>query len=275
MIYVNNEKIDKILSLKPEDICLVFDFDRTLTRGSSETSWSVIEKSDLINQEYIIQSRKLYDYYRKIEIDNSIDNNLKIKLMNEWIERQIELLSYYGVNERLFTKLTSGINKIKFRIGLDTFLKEINELNIPVIIISAGLGNIVKESLKQNNCLYENITIFSNMITFKNGNVEIDGNIINSINKDKITISDDVKNKFNSKNTLILFGDQISDLQVAQNFNIPNKFSIGFLSIDTNVFFEEYKQKFDIVCTECESFGNINKLLVKKDLNYVRRLERF
>ena len=49
------------------------------------------------------------------------------------------------------------------------FLRKMNEMNIPVIIISAGIGNVIEEFLKLENDYYDNIKIISNFIVFENG----------------------------------------------------------------------------------------------------------
>ena len=220
MIYVNNEILNKISSLKLEDIYLVFDFDRTITRGNSETSWSIIENSSLIDRGYKLDSRKLYNYYRRIEIDNYISDSAKNMLMEQWTRKQLKLLSKYNMNEELFRQLML-YNKLKFRNGVDTFFKKMNDLNIPIIIVSAGLGNIVFESLKQNNCLYNNVHLISNMLKFENNLIEIEGNLVNSTNKNNIPISNNIYNEIKNKKSIILFGDQISDLSVLNNFRFP------------------------------------------------------
>ena len=52
---------------------------------------------------------------------------------------------------------------MKYRNGAKEFLKKMNEFNVPVIIISAGIGNVIEEFLKLENDYYENIKIISNI----------------------------------------------------------------------------------------------------------------
>ena len=265
MIYFNNEIIDKILSLKFEDIYLVFDFDRTITRGTSKTSWSIIDESSFINRGYKLDSKKLYNYYRRIEIDDYISDNAKEFLMEEWTRRQLELFTKYNITEDLFNKILLS-NSLDFRDGIAIFFKEMYNLNIPIIIISAGLGNIVYESLKQNNCIYDNVYLISNMLKFENNLVKIEGSLVNSTNKKNINIPINVYNAIKNRNTIIMFGDQISDLVVLNNFNFENLISIGFLSNDTDKCLEKYRKHFDIVCSESENYQNIEKILIKKKI---------
>ena len=50
---------------------------------------------------------------------------------------------------------------LTYRDGAKKFLKRMYELDIPVIIVSAGIGNIIVEFLKEEDDLYPNIHIIS------------------------------------------------------------------------------------------------------------------
>ncbi len=262
MLYINNDKIKKQIDYN--NLFVAFDYDRTITSHDSVTSWEILEESQKLDKNYIIDSKKLYDYYRKIEIDSSIDTIEKERLMDQWMNEQISLLMKYGVNEQNFNELLNLTNKMKFRNGLEDFFKQMNLLGIPVIVISAGLGNVVIKSLKENNCLLDNVTVISNILSFNNNLIEINGFKINSINKSRVFIPNGFSKQIENKSSLILFGDQISDLLIMQNFNVPNKISVGFLSSDTKNSLEEYRRHFDIVATENEDYNELRKILIKK-----------
>ena len=51
------------------------------------------------------------------------------------------------------------------RKGVKEFLKYTYQNNIPVIIISAGITDIIENFLKANNCLYDNVHIILNKIS--------------------------------------------------------------------------------------------------------------
>ena len=57
--------------------------------------------------------------------------------------------------------------KLEIRDGAKEFLLQMYNLNIPVIIISCSLKNVIKEYLKFNNCYYNNIYIYSNYYDIK------------------------------------------------------------------------------------------------------------
>ena len=68
---------------------------------------------------------------------------------------------------------------------LKNFFEAMYKNNIPVIILSAGIGNVIEGFLKENNCYFDNMKIISNFINFdNNGNInKFDGKIITSMNK--------------------------------------------------------------------------------------------
>ena len=261
MIYINKEVN---LPIKLDKTVFVFDFDRTITKSDSETSWSIFEHSSLISEDYKIKSIELYNYYRQIEIDINIDSNLKNKYMEEWVYKQLELLSNYCSSDDMFKQLVRESDSITFRYGLDKFFQKLSKLNIPIIVISAGLGNVVKEALIYHNCFYDNVNLISNMLKFENNRIKLDTHLVSSTNKTNLFISDDIYRNINGKENIILFGDQLSDLLVFENFDIQNRLSIGFLSDDTTKLLEDYKKVFSIVCSSDENYDNINKVLIKK-----------
>lgn len=65
------------------------------------------------------------------------------------------------------------------------FLKEMYKRDIPVIICSAGIGNVIELYLKDNNCYYENMYIISNFLAFNaEGQIEEYKNkLIHTMNK--------------------------------------------------------------------------------------------
>ena len=69
-----NESIKDLLPLKMlNELYVVAVFDRTITKGNSKTSWSILANSNLVPKSYIEERQELYNYYRPIEIDENMD----------------------------------------------------------------------------------------------------------------------------------------------------------------------------------------------------------
>ena len=77
-----------------------------------------------------------------------------------------------------------------FREGAKEFLKSMNDRNIPIIVISAGVGNIIQQFLINNDCNFPNIYICSNFLEYENGIIQgvRDNNLIHPLNKNEISL---------------------------------------------------------------------------------------
>lgn len=263
MIYIKEDVNNKMKEWKVSSICVVTDFDRTITSGDSDSSWGVISKSNLIPNEYLKDRTDLYNYYRPIEIDENIDYIEKNKLMIEWWNKHIELFKKYKFTKEVIEEVANNSKAMTLRRGSKEFLKQLYEKNIPVIIISAGIGNFIESFLKKNNCYYENITIVSNFIKFENKiAVGMVGDVIHSLNKDEVLISDEIKNIIQNRKNIVLLGDSISDIKMINKELRNDALKIGFLEekIDENM--EHYKNNFDVVCTDNTSYDELTSKIL-------------
>ena len=190
-----NENIKKLLPFKNlGDIYVVADFDRTITKGNSKTSWSILANSNLVPKSYIEERQVLYDYYRPIEIDESMDFELKSSLVKEWFKKHIELFVKYKTKESVFETAATDFRIMEFRPGAKEFIHFLNKNGIPLIIISAGIGNFIEIFLKHNDCLLDNVYITSNKIVFKDGIAcGVDNNIIHSLNKNEVSLQNSIQ----------------------------------------------------------------------------------
>ena len=127
MIYIKENLEKKIKILKESSVCVVTDFDRTITSGDSDSSWGVISKSNLIPNEYLKDRTDLYNYYRPIEIDENIDYIEKNKLMIEWWNKHIELFKKYKFTKEVIEEVANNSKAMTLRRGSKEFLKQLYE----------------------------------------------------------------------------------------------------------------------------------------------------
>merc|ERR1719502_1907106 len=73
----------------------------------------------------------------------------------------------YGMPKRhLIPRLVREAKMIP-RPGALELLKRLEELEIPVLIVSAGLSDVIEEFLRQHGALSENITVCSNRLNYE------------------------------------------------------------------------------------------------------------
>ena len=261
MVYINNnQKIDKI-NLEKNNFYVVADFDKTLTEGNSNSTWAVLANANELGEEYTKKRTDLYNYYRPIEIDSSISDEKKSEAMSQWWKAHINLFFEYGLKEEAITK---GIEKggLKYRTGAKEFLSKMKELEVPVIIISAGIGNIIEEFLKFENDYFDNIHIVSNYINFENGYIKnFKGDIIHALNKNIVNLDESSKDLLVERNNILLLGDGLADLKMISENDKEKAVTVGFLEEKVEENLEYFNKAFDIVITNQGTFNDVNKIL--------------
>lgn len=266
MKYLNTEQLEN-LNIKQDNVYLVIDFDRTITTNQSEDSWDVTGK--LLGQEFAKHLKNLYQKYRPIELDNKINKKEKQKAMKEWYVKCINLYDQFHLTkEKLIQSVKIG--NLTFREGAKSFLKKAYQKNIPIVILSAGIGNVIEEFLKQSHCYFDNIFILANFIEFdEQGRMKkFDPNkIIHSANKAiKNKLPSFLAKRVKDRPYKILMGDLKEDINMVEEKEWNTTLKIGILEnqIEENLKF--YQDVFDIVLTgEDASFKILEDLI--QDLN--------
>ena len=162
MIIIKNGTLERINDWEDNSIYVLTDFDRTITSADSYVSWDILSKNNLVSSDYINEVNNLYKYYRPIEINESLNESYRAKYMIDWWNEEIKLFIKYGINEEIINEASHNVDMISFRNGCKDLLKNMYDRKIPVIIISAGIGNFIDMFLKYHDCYYDNIYVLSN-----------------------------------------------------------------------------------------------------------------
>ena len=267
MIEINKQANSKLDDISLDNFYVIADFDKTITTKKSNTTFSLFSKSGFYPKEYLKERNLNYNYYRPIELDITLSDKEKYKVVKEWQEASYKLMLKYRVKESDIPKILDQEDSLILRNGAIDFINYLNENNIPLIISSAGIGNFIIELLKKYECYTDNIFVYSNILKFKDDEIidSID-EIIHSMNKNDIIVSGEFLEKTNNKKYVVIIGDQLSDLNMANNLPKKDILSFGFLESNVNESEKLFHDNFDVVLTENESFDGIKKLLMKRGL---------
>lgn len=256
-----NDKIkDKLPINRLDNICVIADFDRTLTSPKSKNSWSVTDYGERFPDAYSKEAVDLFNYYRPIEMSEDVEYSYKLKMVEEWFSKRIGLFEKYKISKDVFDEVVSNLNLIKFRPKTKEFIEFLHNKNIPLIIFSAGLGNIIESFLDFNNCNFDNVYICSNKIVFVNGIASrADNTFIHSYNKNEAYLPNDIKEIIINKSNIILLGDQLGDLDMVDERNHEFVITVGFTTIDSSK--ELLSPYFDIVCEDNDTYDDLKNIL--------------
>ena len=262
MKYINTKKLEN-LKINKENTYIVIDFDKTITSYNSDDSWGIAKGQ--LGEEISEKMNKLHDKYRPIELDYTIPLKEKTEAMVKWYESCMALYHKYNLTQ---DKLIESVKKgnLIFRQGAKDFLNKANKEKIPIIIMSAGIANVIKEFLILQNCYFENIYIIGNFIEFDKDGLakEFDNSLmIHTLNKSiKGKLSKEQIEKLKNRKYKILIGDLKEDEDMIDKSEWDTTLKIGILDNQNDILLKVYNDAFDIVLTEKDAcFKEVEKIL--------------
>ena len=268
-------KLKSIQSMGKEEFSLFSDFDFTLTAAKlngldADSSFSVLTKSDLISDKYKKEMHDLFQQFSPFENSCTISRKQKKQLMNIWWSKSQKCILEEGITA---LKIRNSIRNscLAFRNGIKEFLNYCSSNTIPLYIVSAGLGCIIKESFEMigihlNNKEEHNFKLVCTEEKYENNGIlyGFSKPMMTSQNKSKILKS--IQGVNNRANACVI-GDLISDLDMIKDLNFSHKFSIGYFNSNSKgndpFLLEDYVNSFDIVIMNEGSLNCITFILQK------------
>lgn len=266
-----------------DKILLVSDFDYTLfNKINYETGDKYISSYGMYNQsvfggdqEKVIEKRKkLHAHYLKYEEDVTIDEEIRKTKLLEWNVKALDIMAHPDFTFDSIKKMVELKNDkkyIKLKDKVKEFYEKLMELNIPIVIISGGIKEIIVEFFHLINIkgLDEYIkkgrlSFIANEFIFdeKNNNKCIGYNkdVIYGFNKSE-HLAKLVHEKYPNIENVFVLGDLDTDYKSIEKLNLDknkNVIGIGFLyysleeiknenfKIDDNEKLEMFKKIFDV-----------------------------
>ena len=297
MIEISNmNTLDKKISLfkaiynkNKNKLLYITDFDYTITRKYNYlTNEKFRNTYSIYNQEvfggnqslYLLKDKELAELYEKYEEDNSYDYDIRKKKLYEWYKLSLINMSHEKLNKESFKKMVE-LNfdyikmRNKFKILFELLIKE----DIPIIIISGGIKEIIIEILKTLNIKeFNNYLSKKKVIIIANSLLEKDKQeMIYPFNKNLI-IKKILDKNYKGFESIIIVGDLITDYQSINELDIDkekNVIGIGFLDYEpikmnivknnykNDIIFKEYFNVFDIVLLNDQGYDYIIDILQK------------
>lgn len=248
---------------------VISDFDMTLTRFAYNgkrcpTCHNILDNSLLINDECRQKLKDLLNTYYPIEIDSSRPVAEKLPLMVEWWTKAHELLIEQRIRKDDLAKAVQD-SEAKLREGYKFFFDHLREHSIPLLIFSAGIGDILEEVIRQAGVFHSNVNVFSNYMDFDELGVlhAFKGELIHIYNKrEGALLNTGHFRELRARPNVLLLGDSLGDLNMADGVqDMENILKIGFLNDKVEERKEFYLDSYDIVLIKDETLDVPNAVL--------------
>ncbi|XP_036408952.1 7-methylguanosine phosphate-specific 5'-nucleotidase-like isoform X1 [Megalops cyprinoides] len=264
------EIIQAMKQAGPSTMQVISDFDMTLTRFAYNgkrcpTCHNILENSKLISQECREKLEDLLNTYYPIEIDSGRSVEEKLPLMVEWWTKAHDLLVQQKIRKDLLTLVVRESDAM-LREGYQVFFDQLQEQSIPLLIFSAGVGDVLEEVIRQAGVFHPNVKIFSNYMDFdENGALRaFKGQLIHIYNKrEGALLNSGHFQELRARHNVLLLGDSLGDLTMADGvYSMENILKIGYLNDKVQERKESYLNAYDIVLEKDETMDVANAIML-------------
>ena len=263
------EKINKICTAGPEQLHVISDFDRTMTKSMVNgqkvmSSYARIRDGNYLSENFSKESSALFAKYHPIEVDPNIPLDIKKQKMKEWWEANWNLMLRCGMRREVVEAVAKDPS-LQLRNGAKEFIESLGEHKIPLLIFSSGLGNIIAQFLENKELFLSHVHLVSNMFT-TNEQGKCTGftqPMITVFSKNEHSVTDpQYLKKIQERKNVILLGDSLGDIGMSEGIEHDTILRIGFFDKEEiNGLRKQYIDAFDILLTEHADFSYVNELL--------------
>ncbi|XP_014214001.1 7-methylguanosine phosphate-specific 5'-nucleotidase [Copidosoma floridanum] len=263
------QKINKIIRDGANKLQLVADFDRTLTKQHENgvpffTSAGIFEQCKQLPEFVKKEAEASYEKYRAIEINPNIPLEEKVKAMEDWYASKHNTFKGIPFDKKEIDEVTKKYGN-SLRDRTKELFTKLNALGVPILIFSAGFGDVIKIQLEQQEVYMDNINLISNFFKF-NGKIlegfENPQRLIHPFNKNEHALENEYFKIIQGRVNVVLLGDAEGDATMADGVkDTETILRIGFLYDHVEKCLPSYQEAFDIVLVDDQTMNVVLDIL--------------
>lgn len=288
-------KMKKFKQDGADQLLVIADFDRTLTpyykqksdpKASLEqesSSHGLLMTSSVLNPRVCAGEQELFAKFYPVEMSPTLSEREKLPFMEQWWNSAHTLLIEYKLTKEQVNQAVA-LGSLTFRQGFHPLFKLLHDHQVPTLVFSAGLYDVIHAALEQefaaenkrkggdatkktNDRVFtpSNVHVVSNMMRFdEKGVIEgFDGKVIHSLNKTAQVLLDSPlwKDSELKRQNVLLLGDSRGDVRMCEGLDAEEIIRVGFLNVHVDEALEEYLELYDVVFTHDASLVPVQMLV--------------
>ncbi|VDN06917.1 unnamed protein product [Thelazia callipaeda] len=279
-------KLNEMINAGKDKLLVISDFDYTLSRfhdaegKSCCTTHGVFDvAAQTVSKELETVLKNLKSKYLPIEFDPHMTIAEKMPHMENWWRTSHQHIIKAGftkqsiqnfVREAKLELKTLNIfgfqgahtvvpKYLVFREGAQEYILALHDYNVPLIIFSAGVGNVIDFFMQEAfGQLPNNVHIVSNMMKYNENDVAtaFSEPLIHTFSKNTAVISHygSLLNEISSRTSVLLLGDTLGDSNMDSGLKCELvALKIGFLNYNDETLLNQYLHSYDIVLLDDQS----------------------
>ncbi|GMF29128.1 unnamed protein product [Phytophthora lilii] len=278
-------------------LLVIADFDRTLTPyykqrsdpkaplEQESTSHGLLMTSSVLHPRVCVGEQELFARFYPVEMSPTLSAEEKLPFMEQWWNSAHALLIEYKLTKAQVEEAVA-LGSLSFRQGFHPLFKLLHDQQVPTLIFSAGLYDVIHAALEQefaaeskrnggaNTSKEEdgqvftrsNVHVVSNMMRFDaNGTIKgFEGTVIHSLNKTARVLLDSPfweECQLEKRCNVLLLGDSRGDVRMAEGLEAEEIIRVGFLNVHVDEALDEYLDLYDVVFTHDASLIPVQMLI--------------
>lgn len=275
----------KLALLRASQLHLIVDFDRTLTHPDGETSWGCLKASRQLSRAFHEGSAALYRKYHPMEVNGALPLEERVLAMEKWWDEAHRLLLSERVTRDTFARMIEeDKHQLYWREGTRELMDMCKKEGIPVLIFSAGLGDLIDAAIAKEDW---GAHVISNHLVFDSGGVAtgFKHRNIHTFSKSEVLLKEvheEWGKEVEERRNVILIGDSLGgkrwlfcvcvyvflfnkapppDKDMANGIPHDVVLKIAFLNQENLGSRDEYEREFDLVIENDPTMNKIIELI--------------
>jgi len=264
--------IDSIISAGSKKLFILSDFDKTLTYGFKNgikipSIISLLRDGNHLTKDYATKANALFAKYSPLENDAKLSKAERQKYMHEWWQSHFQLLIESKLNKKDIKDIVEK-GTISFKKSVPEILDLLHQKDIPLIVYSAsGCGDAIPMFFEQIHKKYSNVFFVINRFKWdSNGNaVSTLKPLITAANKNGSIIKNfpEIIKSIEYRTNIILLGDSLDDVEMADGIESEVLLKIGLLNNDEKKNQKNYSLVYDVLLDDARGLEYLRDLLKK------------
>jgi len=230
------------------------------SRLVGQTAYSLLSDSKIMSETCKRKMKANHEKFFPLEFDPDISHEQKYKYMDEWWNSSNQaLLDERPTLATLFEAVTYA--QLQLRPGFALVAQEAYRHDIPVVVFSAGITQVIEEILRQKgptSLMLPNVHVIANDLEMDENNIitAFKAPLMHSLNKKDTSVKlvKELTHEWfapmRRRKHVLLMGDNLGDADMSDGYEGDDDvviLKIGFLNSNVDAYLPQYRKAFDIV----------------------------